>query len=44
MLATFTCVPSYDLVSAGKIVRGADTVGKFLQTFFDSMGPNKHIG
>ena len=44
VLATFTGVPSYDLVSAGKIVRGADNVRKFLQTFFDSMGPNTHIG
>jgi hypothetical protein len=44
VLATFTGVPSYDLVTAGKIVRGADHVRKFLQTFFDSMGPNTHIG
>jgi hypothetical protein len=44
VLATFTGVPCYDLVSVGKTVRGAEDVGKFLQTFFDSMGPNEHIG
>ena len=44
LLATFTGVPSYDLVTAGKIVRGADNVRKFLQTFLDSMGPNTQIG
>ncbi|HEY5784335.1 MAG TPA: hypothetical protein VIT65_06135 [Microlunatus sp.] len=27
-----------------KTVRGADNVRKLLQTFFDSMGPNPHIG
>ena len=43
VLATFTGVPSYDLVSVGKIVRGTEDVGKFLQTFFDSMGPNTHL-
>lgn len=44
VLATFGGEPAYDLVSAGKTVRGRDDVRKFLQTFFDSMGPNTHIG
>ena len=44
VLATFTGVPSYDLVSVGKTVRGTEDVRMFLQTFFDSMGPNTHIG
>jgi limonene-1,2-epoxide hydrolase len=44
VLATFTGVPSYDLVSVGKTVRGTEDVRNFLQTFFDSMGPNTHIG
>ncbi|HEY5821713.1 MAG TPA: nuclear transport factor 2 family protein [Propionibacteriaceae bacterium] len=44
VLATFTGTPTYDLVSVGKSVRGEEDVRKFLQTFFDSMGPNDHIG
>lgn len=44
VLATFTGVPSYELVSVGKTVRGTEGVRKFLQGFFDSMGPNTHIG
>lgn len=44
VLATFTGVPTYELMSVGRTVRGGDDVRKFLQTFFDSMGPNTHIG
>jgi limonene-1,2-epoxide hydrolase len=44
VLATFTGVPTYELMSVGRTVRGTDDVRKFLQTFFDSMGSNTHIG
>jgi hypothetical protein len=44
VLATFTGVPTYELVSVDKTVRGEENVRMFLQTFFDSMGPNDHIG
>ena len=44
VLATFTGVPTYELMSVGRTVQGSDDVRKFLQTFFDSMGPNTHIG
>src|SRR5215471_4971258 len=42
VLATFGGEPTYDLVTIGKVVRGRDGVRRFLQTFFDSMGPNVH--
>jgi limonene-1,2-epoxide hydrolase len=42
VLATFSGEPVYDLVTVGKVVRGREEVRQFLQTFFDSMGPNTH--
>jgi hypothetical protein len=33
---------TYDLVTIGKVIRGRDAVGKFLQLMFDSLGPNTH--
>jgi len=42
VLATFGGEPTYELVTIGKVVRGRDEVRRFLQTFFDSMGPNAH--
>ena len=43
VLATFSGTPVYDLVTVGKVVEGREDVRKFLQTFFDSMGPNTHL-
>ena len=43
VLATFSGVPVYDLVTVGKVVEGREEVRQFLQTFFDSMGPNTHL-
>jgi hypothetical protein len=43
VLATFGGVPVYDLVTVGKVVEGREEVRQFLQTFFDSMGPNTHL-
>jgi hypothetical protein len=43
VLATFSGEPVYDLVPIGKIIRGREDVRRFLQTFFDSMGPNTHL-
>lgn len=43
-LATFADAPQYDLVTIGKVITGHDEVGRFLQTFYDSMGPNTHLG
>ena len=43
-LATFGGEPQYDLVTIGKVITGHDEVGRFLQTFYDSMGPNTHLG
>ncbi|HZP29229.1 MAG TPA: nuclear transport factor 2 family protein [Acidimicrobiia bacterium] len=42
VLATFGGEPTYDLVTIGKVVHGRENVRRFLQTFFDSMGPNAH--
>lgn len=42
VLATFSGVPVYDLVTVGKVISGHDEVRQFLQLFFDSMGPNTH--
>jgi hypothetical protein len=42
VLATFGGEPTYDLVTIGKVVHGRENVRRFLQTFFDSMGPNSH--
>ena len=42
VLATFAGEPAYDLVTVGKVISGREEVRKFLQTFFDSMGPNIH--
>jgi SnoaL-like domain len=42
VLATFGGEPTYELVTIGKVVRGREDVRRFLQTFFDSMGPNVH--
>ena len=42
VLATFSGVPKYDLVTVGKVIEGEDEVRGFLQLFFDSMGPNTH--
>jgi limonene-1,2-epoxide hydrolase len=44
VLATFSGVPRYELMSVDKIIDGHDDVRKFLQLFFDSMGPNEHLG
>jgi hypothetical protein len=44
VLATFSGVPTYDLVTIGKVIEGEPDVRRFLQTFFDSMGPNTHLG
>jgi hypothetical protein len=43
VLATFSGVPTYDLVTVGKVIMGHDEVRGFLQLFFDSMGPNTHL-
>jgi hypothetical protein len=43
VLATFSGTPVYDLVTVGKVVEGRGKVRQFLQTFFDSMGPNTHL-
>ena len=42
VLATFAEEPVYDLVTIDKVIKGAD-VRRFLQTFFDSLGPNTHL-
>ena len=42
VLATFAGEPAYDLVTVGKVISGREEVRRFLQTFFDSMGPNIH--
>jgi hypothetical protein len=33
---------TYDLITIGKVIRGREEVGKFLQLMFDSLGPNTH--
>ncbi len=43
VLATFSGEPVYDLVTIDKVIRGTEEVRRFLQTFFDSMGPNTHL-
>jgi hypothetical protein len=43
VLATFSGEPVYDLVTIGKVITGHEEVRRFLQTFFDSMGPNTHL-
>ncbi|MDQ1429570.1 MAG: hypothetical protein QOF40_172 [Actinomycetota bacterium] len=43
VLATFSGEPVYDLVTIGKVITGREEVRRFLQTFFDSMGPNTHL-
>jgi len=43
VLDTFADQPQYDLVPAGIVITGREEVGKFLQTFYDSMGPNEHL-
>ena len=43
VLDTFSGVPVYDLVTVGTVVEGREEVRQFLQTFFDSMGPNTHL-
>ena len=43
VLATFSGEPVYDLVTIDKVIRGEEEVRRFLQTFFDSMGPNTHL-
>ena len=44
VLATFSGVPRYELMSVDKVIDGHDEVRTFLQLFFDSMGPNEHVG
>lgn len=44
VLATFSGVPRYELMSVDKVIDGHDEVRNFLQLFFDSMGPKEHIG
>lgn len=44
VLNTFADEPKYDLVPSGIVITGRENVGKFLQTFYDSMGPNTHLG
>lgn len=44
VLDTFGGEPQYDLVTVGTVITGRDEVGRFLQTFYDSMGPNTHLG
>ena len=39
VLDTFADEPKYDLVPSGIVITGRENVGKFLQTFYDSMGP-----
>jgi hypothetical protein len=34
--------PTYDLVTLGRVVKGKDNVGRFLQNMFDQLGPNTH--
>jgi hypothetical protein len=43
VLATFSGVPVYDLVTVGTVISGRDEVRQVLQLFFDSMGPNTHL-
>lgn len=43
VLATFGGEPTYDLVSIQKKVIGKEPVRKFLQTLYDSLGPNTHL-
>ena len=43
VLATFSGEPTYDLVTIGKVVSGTADVRRFLQTFFDCLGPNTHL-
>lgn len=43
VLDTFAGEPQYDLVTIGKVITGREQVGTFLQTFYDSMGPNTHL-
>ena len=40
VLATFSGVPTYDLVTVGTVISGHDEVRGFPQLFFDSVGPN----
>lgn len=44
VLDTFGGEPQYDLVTVGTVITGREEVGRFLQTFYDSMGPNTHLG
>ena len=43
VLATFADEPTYDLVTIDKVIKGESEVRRFLQTFFDSLGPNTHL-
>ncbi len=37
-------MPRYERMSVDKVIDGRDEVRQFLQLFFDSMGPNDHLG
>ncbi len=43
VLATFSGVPTYDLVTVGNVLSGHDALRGFLQLVFDSMVPNTHL-
>jgi hypothetical protein len=43
VLATFSGEPTYDLVTIDTVIKGEAEVRRFLQTFFDSLGPNTHL-
>ena len=34
--------PTYDLITVGRVLRGKEEVGQFLQNMFDMLGPNEH--
>ncbi len=34
--------PTYDLVTVGRVLRGKEQVGRFLQNMFDALGPMDH--
>lgn len=34
--------PTYDLITVGRVLRGKEEVGQFLQNMFDLLGPNEH--
>jgi hypothetical protein len=34
--------PTYDLITVGRVLRGKEEVGRFLQNMFDMLGPYEH--